>query len=219
MIRVVIADDQRLVREGLRLILDFQTEIEVVGEAVDGVEALHQVREHRPDVLLLDIAMPRLDGLQVTERLQHDTHGHRPRVLILTTYDLDEYLFRALKSGASGFLLQDSSREHLVHAIRVVAAGEELLAPSITRRLVEEFVGRPQEGVGVERLTPRERDVLRAVATGLSNTEIAAELVLSETTVKSHLAHVFAKYGLRDRAQAVVLAYESGLVRPGDADR
>ncbi len=215
MIRLLLADDQQLIRDGLRLILDFQPDMEVVGEAADGVETLQKVRELRPDVVLLDIQMPRLDGLEVTEQIMTATGAH-PRILILTTYDLDEYLYKALRAGASGFLLKDVSRGQLTHAVRVVAAGDELLAPAITRRLIAEFTARPRNGDQLELLTPRESDVLRAAARGLSNFEIATELILSETTVKTHLAHVFTKYDLRDRAQAVVLAYESGLVKPGD---
>ena len=215
MIRLLLSDDQQLIRDGLRLILDFQDDMEVVGEAADGIETLQKVRELQPDVVLLDIQMPRLNGLEVTEQLMTNA-GARPRILILTTYDLDEYLYRALRAGASGFLLKDVSRAQLAHAVRVVAAGEELLSPAITRRLIEEFTTRPRDPKRLELLTPRETDVLRAAARGLSNAEIAAELVLSETTVKTHIGHVFTKYGLRDRAQAVVFAYESGLVRPGD---
>ncbi len=215
MIRLLLADDQQLIRDGLRLILDFQPDMEVVGEAADGVETLQKIHELRPDVVLLDIQMPRLDGLEVTEQIMTATGAH-PRILILTTYDLDEYLYKALRAGASGFLLKDVSRGQLTHAVRVVAAGDELLAPAITRRLIAEFTARPRNGARLELLTPRESDVLRAAARGLSNLEIATELILSETTVKTHLAHVYTKYGLRDRAQAVVLAYESGLVQPGD---
>ena len=216
MIRLLLSDDQQLIRDGLRLILDFQDDMEVVGEAADGIETLQKVRELQPDVVLLDIQMPRLNGLEVTEQLMTG-EGARPRILILTTYDLDEYLYRALRAGASGFLLKDVSRAQLAaHAVRVVAAGEELLSPAITRRLIEQFTTRPRDANRLELLTPRETDVLRAAARGLSNAEIAAELVLSETTVKTHIGHVFTKYGLRDRAQAVVFAYETGLVRPGD---
>ena len=216
MIRVLVADDEQLIREGLRLILDLQPDVEVVGEAADGLEALRLVGELAPDVLLIDIRMPRLDGLEVTERLAGA--DVRPRVLILTTFDSDEYLYRALKAGASGFLLKDVPRSQLLHAVRVVAAGDELLSPVITRRLVERFMSSPAAAAGavrLDRLTPRETDVLRLVAGGMSNTEIATTLFLSEATVKTHLAHVFTKLDLRDRAQAVVVAYESGLVRAG----
>jgi DNA-binding NarL/FixJ family response regulator len=213
-IRVVLADDEELVRDGLALLLGLQPDIEVVGQAADGVAALERVRELDPDVLLVDIRMPRLDGLEVTERL---AGSPRPRVLILTTYDADEHLYRALKAGASGFLLKDVPRSQLLHAVRLVAAGDELLAPAITRRLVERFLAPPRAGgaVRLDLLTPREIDVLRLVGSGLSNGEIATTLFLSEATVKTHLAHVFTKLDLRDRAQAVVAAYESGLVRPG----
>ena len=216
MIRVLLADDEQLIREGLRLILDLQPDIEVVGEASDGVEALGLVQELAPDVLLVDIRMPRLDGLEVTERL---TGSERPRVLILTTFDDDEYLYRALKAGAGGFLLKDVPRSQLLHAVRVVAAGDELLSPAITRRLVERFMSpvAASSSVRLDRLTPRETDVLRLVGGGMSNSEIAATLFLSEATVKTHLAHVFTKLDLRDRAQAVVVAYESGLIRAGRA--
>jgi DNA-binding NarL/FixJ family response regulator len=216
MIRVLLADDEQLIREGLRLILDLQPDIEVIGEAADGVEALRLVPELRPDLLLIDIRMPRLDGLEVTERLAEA--DVRPRILILTTFDSDEYLYRALKAGASGFLLKDVPRGQLLHAVRVVAAGDELLSPVITRRLVERFMSSPAAAAGavqLHRLTPRETDVLRLVAGGMSNAEIATTLFLSEATVKTHLAHVFTKLDLRDRAQAVVIAYESGLVRAG----
>ncbi len=217
MIRVLLVDDEQLIREGLRLILDLQPDMEVVGEAADGVVALQLVAELEPDVLLVDIRMPKLDGLEVTERLSAGV-GFRPRVLILTTYDADEHLYRALKAGASGFLLKDVPRSQLLHAVRLVAAGDELLSPVITRRLIERFMASPSASAGaarLDRLTPRETDVLRLVGGGLSNAEIATTLFLSEATVKTHLAHVFTKLDLRDRAQAVVVAYESGLVRAG----
>lgn len=214
MIRVVIAEDHALVREGFRAILDLQHDIEVVGEAADGVEALEAVARHRPDVLLLDIQMPRLDGIEVTRRLSAQAQ-QQTAVLILTTFDQDDYVFRALQAGAAGFLLKDVPRTQLLHAVRVVAAGDELLAPAVTRRLVERFMRTPESTRLLEKLTERERDVLRLVGGGLSNSEIAAELVVGEATVKTHLGSVFTKCGLRDRAQAVVLAYESGLVRPG----
>jgi len=217
MIRVLLADDEQLIREGLRLILDLQPDMEVVGEAADGLQALELVAELEPDLLLVDIRMPRLDGLELTERLSA-SEGFRPRVLILTTYDADEHLYRALKAGASGFLLKDVPRSQLLHAVRLVAAGDELLSPVITRRLIERFMASPAAVAGsarLDRLTPRETDVLRLVAGGLSNAEIATTLFLSEATVKTHLAHVFTKLDLRDRAQAVVVAYETGLVRAG----
>lgn len=218
MIRVLLADDERLLREGLRVILDLQDDIEVVAEAADGIEVLAMIDEHHPDVVVLDISMPRMDGLTVVERLKAKGRSE-VKVLVLTSFDLDEYLFRALKAGASGFLLKDVPRGQLVSAVRTVAAGEELLSPSITRRLVEEFVQRPRvtdEGSPVARLTERERAVLTLVAAGKSNQEIAQTLYLGEATVKTHLGNVFSKCDLRDRAQAVVLAYEAGLVRPGD---
>ena len=220
-IRVVVVDDQAMVREGLRLILDLQDDIEVVAEAGDGQAALRAVAEHRPDVVLMDIRMPVMDGLQATERL---LRGGRPgpRILILTTFGDDEHLYAAMRAGASGFLLKDSPRAALLHAVRTVADGSALLDPALTRRLIEDWVRRPPPGTGVpeplQRLTPRELDVFTELARGRSNAEIAADLVLSETTVKSHVAHVLAKLDLRDRVQAVVLGYESGLVRPGARD-
>ena len=217
MIRVVVADDQALVRAGFRMILDSQKDIEVVAEAGDGREALERARELEPDVVLMDIRMPELDGLEATRRLL--AGDGTTRVLILTTFDLDEYVYEAMKSGASGFLLKDVRPEQLAEAVRVVAAGESLLAPAITRRLIEQFVRRPPPGAArppqLEELTERELDVLMLVARGLSNAEIAQELVLTEATVKTHVTHILTKLGLRDRVQAVVLAYESGLVQPG----
>ena len=217
MIRVLIVDDQALVRGGFRLILEAQKDIEVVGEAGDGRAALAKARELEPDVVLMDIRMPELDGLEATRRLLSGDGG--PRVLILTTFDADEYVYEAMKAGASGFLLKDVRPEQLAEAVRVVAAGEALLAPAITRRLVEQFVRRPPPGsqkpAELADVTGRELDVLRLVARGLSNAEIASSLSVSEATVKTHVTHLLMKLKLRDRVQAVVLAYESGLVQPG----
>jgi DNA-binding NarL/FixJ family response regulator len=215
-IRVLIADDQDLVREGLRMILEAETDIEVAGEAGNGREALEQARRLDPDVLLMDVRMPELDGIEATARLA--TSGLRARVLVLTTFDLDEYVYRALRAGASGFLLKDATREQLVAAVRTVAAGESLLAPQITRRLVEDFCRRPPPGelpADAATLSERELDVLRLLARGLSNAEIGTQLYLSDATVKSHVARILHKLDLRDRAQVIVYAYESGLVRPG----
>jgi len=215
-IRILLADDQDLVREGLRMLLDAEDDLEVVGEAGDGKEALAEIRRLDPDVVLMDVRMPELDGIEATSRIA--ATGSSARVLVLTTFDLDEYVYRALRAGASGFLLKDASREQLVGAVRTVARGEALLAPAVTRRLIEDFCRGPEPGAVPERaaaLSERELDVLRLLARGLSNAEIAEELVLGETTVKSHVARVLQKLGLRDRVQTVVFAYESGLVRPG----
>jgi DNA-binding NarL/FixJ family response regulator len=218
-IRLLIVDDQELVRTGLRLFLETQDDL-VVGEAGDGVEALARDRELRPDVVLMDIRMPRVDGVEATASLAEAGIEPRPRVLVLTTFDLDEYVFGALRAGAAGFLLKDAPRERLLEAIRVVHRGEALLSPSITRRLVEEFAARtdplePPAAV-LEQLTPREREVLGLVARGCSNSEIAQRLVVTEATVKSHVGSVLSKLGLRDRVQAVVFAYEHGIVVPGE---
>jgi DNA-binding NarL/FixJ family response regulator len=215
-IRVLIADDQSLVRAGFRLVLENHPDIEVVGEASNGEEAVHSAGRLAPDVVLMDIRMPELDGIGATRQI---TSRHDARVLVLTTYDLDEYVYDALQAGASGFLLKDTPPEQLADGIRAVAAGEALLAPTITRRLIEEFTrtgrSRATPPAELDELTPRELEVLRMLARGLSNAEIAGELVVSETTVKTHVTHVLGKLGLRDRVQAVVLAYESGLVTPG----
>ena len=213
MIRVLIADDQALVREGLRLMLDAETDIEVVGEAENGKQALEQTRSLDPDVVLMDVRMPELDGLEATARLAES----RARVLMLTTFDLDEYVYRAMKAGASGFLLKDAKREQLATAVRTVAAGESLLAPAITQRLIEDFCRRPPAEMAMisSGLSERELEVVRLVARGLSNREIANELYLSEATVKSHVARILGKLGLRDRVQVVVFAYEEGITRPG----
>ena len=214
MIRIVIADDQALVRAGFRMIVQSQPDMQVAGEAGDGQEAVDLVRKERPDVVLMDIRMPRLDGIEATRQVASLT-----RVVILTTFELDEYVFDALAAGASSFLLKAAPPEDLINAIRVVAAGDALLAPSVTKRLIEEFAKRPQpqarKAKQLEGLTDRERDVLREVALGLSNVEIAARLHVAETTVKTHVAHLLDKLDLRDRVQAVILAYEAGLVGPG----
>jgi DNA-binding NarL/FixJ family response regulator len=217
MIRVVIADDQDLVREGLRLMIDAESDINVVGEAATGRTAIAAARRFDPDVLLMDVRMPDVDGIEATRQLV--VGNTRARILMLTTFDLDEYVYRAMKAGASGFLLKDATREQLVGAIRTVAGGESLLAPAITRRLIEDFCSHPEPGGGADAkvagLSERELDVVRLLARGLSNAEIAAELFVSEATVKSHVARILAKLGLRDRIQTVVFAYESGLIRPG----
>ena len=222
MIRVAIADDQEMVRDGFAMILAAQDDIEVVGVAADGAQALALARDTTPDVVLMDVRMPGIDGLEATRRLLRNATDRTPRVLILTTFDLDEYIYEALKAGASGFLLKDAPRAQLLAGVRTVAAGDALLAPSITRRLIEEFVrARPRGNTlppAVARLSEREREVLRLVARGLSNAEVGQELFVSEATVKTHVAHVLQKLGLRDRVQAVVLAYESGLIAPGARD-
>jgi DNA-binding NarL/FixJ family response regulator len=218
-IRVLVVDDQGLVRAGFRMILEAQPDVEVVGEAVDGLEAVEAARRLRPDVVLMDIRMPRLDGLEATRRLAGPGASNPVKVLILTTFDLDEYVYEALRAGASGFLLKDVRREDLVAAVRVVAAGEALLAPSITKRLIGEFARRPRPvhaaPAALEALTAREREVLGLMCRGHSNAEIASELVISEQTVKTHVGNVLAKLGLRDRIHAVILAYEVGLIQPG----
>ncbi len=220
-IRVLIVDDQELVRTGFRLFLETQPGLAVVGEAGDGEEAIERVRELRPDVVLMDIRMPTMDGVEATAKLTSGAIEPAPRVLVLTTFDLDEYVFGALRAGAAGFLLKDAPRERLIEAIRVVHSGEALLSPSITRRLIEDFAARsdpikPPAAVLAE-LTPSEREVLGLVAHGLSNAEIAARLVVTEATVKSHVGAVLLKLGLRDRVQAVVFAYEHGIVVAGEA--
>lgn len=220
-IRLLIVDDQELVRTGLRLILETQEDLDVVGEAADGHEALARAEELRPDVVLLDIRMPRMDGVETTALLTTSGLRPAPRVLILTTFDLDEYVFGALRAGAAGFLLKDASRERLIEAIRVLHTGGALLSPSITRRLIETFAARVRPSVPptqlLRELTPREREVFVLVARGLSNTEIARRLIVTEATVKSHVGGILAKLGLRDRVQAVVLAYENGVVVAGES--
>src|SRR5579871_6522557 len=244
-IRIVIADDHQVVRTGYSALLDTQPDFTVVGTASNGAEAIKLCRDLRPDVILMDVRMPETDGIEATRQLLEptphpganthkgpgpDTHA-RPRVLILTTFDLDEYVYDALRVGASGFLLKDVTAERLFDAVRVVAAGDALLAPTVTRRLIAEFAGRPrpknpkelkdpgQASGPLAALTPRETEVLRLIAAGLSNTEIAGRLVVTEETVKTHVSRVLSKLGLRDRTQAVVVAYESGLVVPGAGER
>jgi len=217
MIRVLIADDQELVRTGFRVILNAAADLDVVGEAGDGRAAIEAVDAVRPDVVLMDIRMPNLDGIEATRRLTQ--RAPAPRVLILTTFDLDEYVYEALRAGASGFLLKDAGADELLHAVRVVAAGEALLAPSITRKLIEDYARRPpvrDQPIALAELTARELEVLRLLARGRSNADIARDLVVSDATVKTHVARIFGKLDLHDRAQAVVLAYETGLVQPGD---
>jgi DNA-binding NarL/FixJ family response regulator len=214
MIKVLIADDQAMVREGFGALLAAQPDMLIVGDAADGAAAVTQARSLRPDVVLMDIRMPVMDGLEATRRLQDG-----PKILILTTFDLDDYVYAALRAGASGFLLKDAPAADLINAVRVVAAGEALLAPSVTRRLIAEFAARPAgdrpRPTALNALTPRETDVLRLIARGRSNQEIASDLVVAEQTVKTHIGRILSKLGLRDRAQAVVFAYETGLVTPG----
>jgi DNA-binding NarL/FixJ family response regulator/class 3 adenylate cyclase len=220
-VRVLIVDDQALVRTGFRMILDAEEDMDVVGEAANGKEAIAEAGRLNPDVVLMDVRMPELDGIEATRRLLADG-GVDSKVVMLTTFDMDEYVYEALRAGASGFLLKDAPPEQLVDGIRAVCSGDALLAPSVTRRVIEEFVRRPPEAARtappeIEELTPRECEVLTLIARGLSNAEIAQTLVVSETTVKTHVAHVLMKMNLRDRVQAVVMAYESGLVHPGEA--
>ena len=217
MIRVLLADDQALVRAGFRMILKAEPGIEVAGEAGDGAEAVALALELSPEVVLMDVRMPLMDGIEATRRIVVDSDT-APRVLVLTTFDLDEYVYEALRAGASGFLLKDAPEDQLVAGIRIVADGGSLFAPAVTRRLIERFAGtRPTPAPGLDELTGRELDVLRLVARGLSNSEIASRLVVSQHTVKTHVAHVLRKLDLRNRVQAVVLAYEAGIVKPGDA--
>lgn len=212
MIRVALVDDDALIREGLRMIIEQAGDLEVVATAGNGEEALRVASEHRPDVMLMDVRMPVLDGIEATRRITDSDDA--PRVIILTTFELDEYVFEALRAGASGFLLKRTEPEQLVGAIRVVAGGEALLSPSVTRRLIEEFTRRPPVGTGerLANLTEREREVLLLIARGLSNQELAEQLFIADNTVKTHVKRIFTKLGARDRAQAIVMAYESGLM-------
>ena len=237
-IRVLLVDDQALVRAGFRMILDAEDDIEVVGEASDGEQAVFSAQQFKPDVILMDVRMPNMDGIEATRKIvSAETNGaapagaedadpalDRPRVLMLTTFELDEYVYESLRAGASGFLLKDVPADQLVAGIRVVAEGEALLAPSVTKRLISDFsaaraakAAEENPPAGLDELTTREMEVFKLIARGMSNSEIAGELVVSETTVKTHVARILMKLGLRDRVQAVVLAYESGLVQPGAA--
>jgi DNA-binding NarL/FixJ family response regulator len=217
--RCLIADDQAMVREGFAAVLAAQPGLLVVGQAADGAQAVHQARQLQPDVVLMDVRMPVMDGLQATRQILSTPPG--PRVLMLTTFDLDDYVYEALRAGASGFLLKDATAAELVHAVRVAAAGDALLAPSVTRRLIADFARQPRADApfpqAVGALTHRETEVLRLIARGLSNTEISDTLFIAEQTTKTHVGRILAKLGLRDRAQAVVMAYETGLVTPGGA--
>jgi DNA-binding NarL/FixJ family response regulator len=223
-IRVVLVDDQAMVRAGFRMIIEAEPDITVVGEAPDGVDALDVVGRSTPDVVLMDVRMPRMDGIEAASRIlgSRTSTSDRPRVLMLTTFDLDDYVYAALRAGVSGFMLKDAPAEQLIEAIRVIAAGDALLAPSVTRRLIEDISKRPTReaptpSAGLAQLTDREHEVLRLVAKGYSNAEVAETLFLAEATIKTHVGRVLMKLGLRDRVQAVVLAYESGLITPGDA--
>ncbi|MFC4463409.1 response regulator [Streptomyces xiangluensis] len=218
MIRVLLADDQSLVRAGFKALLDAQRDIEVAGEAADGEEALRKVRDLRPDVVLMDIRMPVLDGLEATRRITEDAGQQDVKVVMLTTFELDEYVFEAIRSGASGFLVKDTEPDELLRAVRAVVEGDALLSPGVTRRLIAEFAARSKEPAvaqSLAELTEREREVMALVGIGLSNDEIARRLVVSPLTAKTHVSRTMVKLGARDRAQLVVLAYESGLVRPG----
>ncbi|MFI7587245.1 response regulator [Spongisporangium articulatum] len=214
----MVVDDQAMVREGFSALLNAQPDLEVIGSAADGAQAVREVLRLEPDVVLMDVRMPTLDGIEATRRIMASPLGRPPKVLMLTTFDLDDYVYEALRAGASGFLLKDARGDELIRAVQIVAAGDGLLAPTVTKRLIEEFARRPSSTKApaprLNSLTPRETEVLQLIAGGLSNAEIAAELVLGEQTVKTHVSRIFTKLDLRDRAQAVVLAYESGLVQP-----
>ena len=218
-IRVLLADDQELVRAGLEMILDAAADLRVVGQASDGHEAVELTRRLLPDVVLMDVRMPTMDGIEATRQILQTAAGDRPRVLMLTTFDLDDYVFEAFRAGASGFLVKDARSDQILEGIRAVAAGEALASPSVTRRLIERFVDAPgpppRPSPRLRELTPRERDVLELIARGLSNTELAERLYLSEKTVKTHVGRILSKLGVRDRVQAVILAYEAGIVVPG----
>jgi len=221
-IRVLVADDQELVRTGFCVILDTADGISVVGEAADGAQAVKAAAEHQPDVILMDVRMPEMDGIEATRRITGGDRTATPKVVILTTFDLDDYVYEALRAGASGFLLKDAPRHDLIAAVKTVAAGNALLAPSVTIRLIDAFARRPPHTQPapsrLASLTARERDILLQLARGRTNAEIAADLVISEATVKSHVGNLLAKLGLRHRVQAVILAYETGLMRPGEPD-
>jgi DNA-binding NarL/FixJ family response regulator len=220
-VRVLLVDDQALIRAGFRMILEAEDDLEVVGECGDGTQAIDSVKRFAPDVVLMDIRMPEMDGIEATRRIVGGDGDTAVKVLMLTTFDLDEYVYDALRAGASGFLLKDVPADQLVSGIRLVAQGDALLAPSVTRRLIQEFSrssrGRGERPAGLDELTPRELEVFKLLARGMSNAEIAADLIVSETTVKTHVARILMKLEVRDRVQAVVLAYESGVVAPGDA--
>jgi DNA-binding NarL/FixJ family response regulator len=221
-IRVLIADDQELVRAGFRALLDAEDDIEVVGEAADGAAAVSLATRHVPDVVLMDVRMPELDGIEATRRIAADRRLHDVRIVILTTYETDEYVFDGLRAGASGFLVKDTSPTELLRAVRVVANGDALLAPSVTRRLIADVVARgpgPEPVVGLDELTPREREILELVGSGMSNDEIADRLTISKATAKTHVSRILGKLEARDRAQLVVVAYETGLVTPSRAAR
>jgi DNA-binding NarL/FixJ family response regulator len=220
-VRILLVDDQALIRAGFRMILEAEEDLEVVGECGDGTQAIDSVKRFSPDVVLMDIRMPEMDGIEATRRIVGGDGETAVKVLMLTTFDLDEYVYDALRAGASGFLLKDVPADQLVAGIRLVAQGDALLAPSVTRRLIQEFSrssrGRGERPAGLDELTPREAEVFKLMARGMSNAEIAGDLIVSETTVKTHVARILMKLGVRDRVQAVVLAYEAGVVAPGDA--